>query len=174
MLTESHMPRHTLLLRSLAAAALLVAVASTGVQAQAPDTVSAPPSPLALGLDSGSVVRVASPEKGQVEGRLLRITDSVIVLGVAGAERSLALHRGDTLWVRDRGTARGAKVGAAVALGAGGFLAAALFSTCESGGDDPCTNMWGIVPGVLGITGIGAFIGATVGSLFPQWHRRAP
>lgn len=167
------MPRHPFL-ASLLLTALLSYAAATSSAQTSDSAVSQATLLLRLGSDSGSAVWVASPGNRQIEGRLRRVTDSSLVLGMGDRELILPILASDTVWVRGRATQRGAKVGGTVGLLLIGAVTTLFLVTCRDGTDDPCTGIGGLVPAGLITVGAGGLLGAAVGSLIPQWHRRLP
>lgn len=128
-------------------------------------------------LRPAAVVRVASVPDGRVTGRLRGADSAQLRLEVAGAERIVRLGPDDTLWVRGLATKRGAVAGGITGLALSALVVMATTS-CQGGGDDPCTG-WIFEPGgrialVAGTTASFAAVGAILGSAFPRWHRRYP
>jgi hypothetical protein len=128
----------------------------------------------ARALRTESSIRIATTGR-RVEGRFLRAESDSLALRTAAGERHIALAAVDTLWERQRGTGRGALIGAAVggvALAAFGvFIVSAL---CDSG--DGCGSDYPRVIGVglvLGGAG-GALVGSGVGALTHRWRRLYP
>lgn len=169
------------MLRSMLLGATLSAAlaAGTPAPAQIPERTAPQPALVPqlvpqLGLRRGTVVRVAPVGRPRVEGRLLRTTDSALVLSDAGRERTVRLTPDDSVWVRGRATKSGAVAGGLAGLALTGAAVALFYSVCEAGTDDPCTGQEAFFPLGIGAVGGGALLGAAVGSLFPQWRRRQP
>lgn len=127
-----------------------------------------------LALPPGSTVYVAAPTVGQFEARLVRAIGRELVLSSDGSERTLQLGAGDSLWVLRHSTAQGAKAGAITGLIVTGVLAAAFYSICRNGTDDPCTGGGAFIPMGIAFSGTGALIGAGLGRLLPRWELRWP
>ena len=96
------------------------------------------------------------------------------VVAPAGSQLSVAdtlipAETVDSLWVRGRATKTGAIVGAVV-VGA----PAAVFWTavCSVILEHDCDE-WGVVAGLTAASaGVGALVGAGIGTAFPRWHLR--
>ena len=92
----------------------------------------------------------------------------------AGSQLSVAdtliqVETVDSLWVRGRATKTGAIVGAVVV-----GVPAAVFWTglCSLILESDCT-LWGAVAGLTAASaGVGALVGAGIGTAFPRWHLR--
>ena len=125
-------------------------------------------------LRAESYIRIAATG-ARVEGRFLRVASDSLAVRAAAGERRVPLAAIDTLWHRQRGTGRGALIGAVV--GGVGLAALGAFfvnGMCESvdgcGGDYPRVIAAGFALGAGG----GALVGAGVGSLTHRWRRLHP
>jgi hypothetical protein len=125
-------------------------------------------------LRAESYIRIAATGT-RVEGHFLRTASDSLALRAEAGERRVALTAIDTLWQRQRGTGRGAMIGAVV--GGVGLAALGVFfvnGLCES--VDGCRDDYPRVIGAglaLGAGG-GALLGAGVGSLTHRWRRLYP
>ena len=108
---------------------------------------------------------------GRASGRTLEL------LSPSGA-REVPIEAVQSLWVRGRRTASGAKWGA-ICLGFFGAVVVPVFSTgyCAAWGSD-CSNSSQVVGfvavGAVGGGAIGALIGAGIGAASTEWHQRFP
>ena len=107
-------------------------------------------------------------------GRHLEGRFAFYVVAPAGSQLSVAdtliqVVTVDSLWVRGRATKTGAIVGAVVV----GVPAAVFWAeVCALITESDCTA-WGAVAGLTaGTAGVGALLGAAVGTAFPRWHLR--
>jgi phage terminase large subunit-like protein len=146
-------------------------------------TVAAPATSLAQGptdsisrqpqfptLTDSQWVRLATPELGRTEGRLLTQGQSEVVITDGSRPIHVPMAAVDTLWTRGRSSGTGALVGAILLAGVGVVLA-----TSSSTGLEENT---GSARSVLALSTIGAIagslIGAVVGHGIPRWQRRYP
>ncbi len=129
----------------------------------------------------GKPVRLYSPFKGWLAGRLLERSERHVVLGAGAAAsvRRMPLAEIDSVWVRGRATRKGMVVGAVVGGVGLAAVAAGLASIFEGvgfGDTDYDTGMvvrvgvGGLLVGAAG----GAVIGAGIGALIPRWRRGYP
>jgi hypothetical protein len=118
-------------------------------------------------LRAGQTVRVRLADGQRFEAKLVGV-DSNLVLRFAQSPQTVPISSIDSLWLRRRGTGRGALIGGVV-VGGAAFALGALVCTALGEGDG-CSN-WDYVTG-FGLAGgaVGALLGAGVGSLFPRWR----
>ncbi len=123
-------------------------------------------------LHAGQTVRVRLADGQRFEARLVSVDSSPLVLRFAQSPQGVPISSIDSLWLRRRGTARGAIIGGIVVGGASFALGALV---CTVVGEGTGCNDWGavVVFSVAG-AGVGALLGAGVGSLFPRWQRVDP
>jgi len=123
-------------------------------------------------LHAGQTVRVRLVGGQRFEARLVSVDSSPLVLRFAQSPQGVPISSIDSLWLRRRGTARGAIIGGIVVGGASFALGALV---CTVVGEGTGCNDWGavVVFSVAG-AGVGALLGAGVGSLFPRWQRVDP
>ncbi len=121
-------------------------------------------------IKPGKVIRVRTQDGPRLEGRFLRMTPETLILVSAEAERTVPIVSIDSLWVRGNAAKTGAIVGG-VGLGAlsFGFLAALCEGLSETGGCDEWDKVVGY--GVAG-AGVGALLGAGIGSAIRKWRLR--
>ncbi len=135
-------------------------------------------------LRPGGLVRVETAAGGSVRGRLDRVEPEALVLvptqdGSSGQIR-VPVAEIAAVWVRERSTGRGARIGliggalGGAALGVLGGLVVA--GVCEYDcPDNTATFVVGTTAlGALGGAGSGALLGAVVGAAIPRWVRRWP
>jgi hypothetical protein len=124
------------------------------------------------GLADNQWVRLAVPDAGRHEGRLLERSSELVVLSAEPEPLRVPATTIDTLWTRGHATKTGAIVGAVIggALGVAAGVAcnewAALDGTCPTG-----SVM--LLLGGIGLGG-GALLGGLTGSAITKWHRRYP
>ncbi|HEV8380964.1 MAG TPA: hypothetical protein VGQ29_05225 [Gemmatimonadales bacterium] len=123
-------------------------------------------------LRAGQTVRVWLADGQRFEARLVGVDSNPIVLRFAQSPQSVPISSINSLWVRRRGTARGALIGGIVV----GSVSLGLLSlVCVALGEGEGCNSWGYVTAgtVVGAAG-GALVGAGVGILIPRWRRVDP
>jgi len=148
---------------------LLTLAASATSLAQGPtDSISRQPQfPT---LTDSQWVRLATPELGRTEGRLLTQGHSDVVITDGSRPVHVPMAAVDTLWTRGRSSGTGALVGAVLFAGLGVFLA-----TSSSTGLEENTGSARSVASLATIGAIaGSLIGAVVGHAIPRWQRRYP
>ena len=125
-----------------------------------------------VGLHAGQTVRVRLADGQRFEARLVGVDSSPLVLRFAQSPQGVPISSIDSLWLRRRGTARGAIIGGIVVGGASFALAAVV---CTALGEGTGCDAWGTVVAfsVAGAS-VGALLGAGMGSLFPRWQRVDP
>jgi len=177
MQTFRHWSRAT----ALAVVVLIVANRPTAAQSLAAASVASWQRSLS-NVHSGQAVRLALIHRGRTEGRWVEVSspqpDSRVIAlaSPTGVERRVAFTSADTLWVRGRATRRGAIIGGVTGAALMGGTYVLLKGGCAPGTDDPCTG-WLLEQPVRYIVlsaGVGGFLGAGVGTVFHQWHRRYP
>jgi len=142
---------------------LLLVVGPASLAAQA--TVDS----VARDLPAGRYVRLHVRGAQRLEGRLSDSIAASAAFRLSGAATPIPFETVDSLWVRDRATKTGAIVGAVVV-----GVPAAIFwvEVCALITESDCTA-WGAVAGLtVGTAGVGALLGAGVGTAFPWWHLR--
>jgi hypothetical protein len=114
-------------------------------------------------------VRLAGPDVGRHEGRLLERSSDTVVLSAEAEPLRLRATTIDTLWTRGTAVKTGAIVGSLTGL-ALGIVAGA---TCNEWGEDCPTDTAMLALGGIGLGG-GALVGSLFGLAIPKWHRRYP
>jgi len=152
-----------LVLTRLSRLILLLVVGSASLASQV--TIDS----VASRLHADQYIRLHVRGGRHVEGRF-----AFHVVAPAGSQLSVAdtliqAETVDSLWVRGRATKTGALVGAVVV----GVPAAVFWAAvCSAIAESECTA-WGAVAGLtVGTAGIGALLGAGVGTAFPRWQLR--
>jgi len=149
----------------------LVAIASSVVRAQQPDT-SLPSNHVARalpGLERGQRVRIRVNGDGLVEGLVLGSSERLVTIRSAGAATAIPAAVVDSLWVRSTHAGRGALIGGAVlGLGFGALGATVCPRECDVSSATAFER-----GGLIGIV-LGGAIGATVGLTAPSWRLRVP
>jgi hypothetical protein len=114
-------------------------------------------------------VRLAVPDAGRHEGRLLERSSDHLVLSAEPEPLRVAATTIDTLWVKRGSAGRGAGIGALVGLVGGGIAGAAACADCQD--TPPSASVVGGAP----IGGaIGALVGAGIGAVSKHWVRQYP
>jgi len=149
----------------LAVAASLIILVIPGVAAAQSGPVKRPP---IESLRDSQWVRLATPELGRRQGRILEPGESELVLATSGEPLRVPATSVDTLWTKGTSWKQGALVGAILGLGLG--VAAAAVGFGEEDVDQ--TALW---VGCLSIgTAGGALAGTIFGAAIPRWNRRYP
>jgi len=153
------------------AVAWLVAMASSVVRAQQPDT-SLPSNHVARalpGLERGQRVRIRVNGDGLKEGVVLGSSERLVTIRRAGAATAIPAAGVDSLWVRGTHAGRGALIGGAVlGLGFGALGATVCPSECD------VSSATGFERGGLIGFVLGGAIGAIVGLTVHSWRLRVP
>lgn len=160
-------------IRALLLALVLAAAALVPSQTRAQETDSG--RAWVRGVCPGRVVRIATTDGGEVQGRCGPVEDARLFVEVEDGRRPVPLADVERVWVRGSGWRRGANIGAVT----GGLLlgGAAVFlanSLCD--GDDDCgpavffVGAGGAAFGGLG----GAVLGGAIGSGTRVWVRVYP
>jgi hypothetical protein len=151
--------------------AVLIVNASAPATAQGTDTTTERPLLVSkLALRSGTVVRIARPDFPRVQGRLVRATDHTLILMDRGSEYTVPVNVADSVWTSSGSTKRGAVWGGLIGLLPGAALYSYLKGMC---GDANCEGQGEVVVLGVGAVGVGALLGALVGSRW-EWRRRHP
>ena len=173
--------RHWCRAAAVAVEVLIVANRPTAAQSRASASVASWQRGLS-DVHSGQAVRLGVVHRGRTEGRWVVASspepDSIVITlaSSTGAERRVAFTSADTLWVRGGATRRGAIIGGVTGAALMGGMYVLAKGGCAPGTDDPCTG-WLLeqpVRYILLSAGVGGFVGAAVGTVFHQWHRRYP
>ena len=150
----------------IAAIACLLSSLPASAGAQAPESYARRQA-LFEQLADSQLVRLAAPDIGRREGRLLERGPSDVVLTAEPQPVRLPATAIDTVWTRGGSAVTGAIVGAI--LGAGlGVIAGTAFGEENAGS---ARNVLGL--GGLGAIG-GALLGTVIGAPIGRWHRRFP
>ena len=151
--------------------AVLTLNASAPAAAQGADTTTERPLLVStLGLRSGAVVRISRAGGPDVQGRLVRATDHSVILMDHGSEHTVPLTLADRVWTASGSAKRGAVWGGLIALVPAAALYAVGKGMCETA---KCEGEGTVVALGVGAVGIGALLGAVVGSM-SEWRRRYP
>lgn len=148
---------------------LAALVAATGVGAQVPRADQA-----RTVFRPDRLVRVRVDAR-RVEGRVVTVADSQLVLRHGAALDRIAMAEVDTVWVAKRANVRGAAIGAGlVGVSFGVFAVAMVHGLCDS--VNGCGEDY--VPAFLWVGSVGAaagaVVGAGVGAFFRRWERAWP
>ena len=114
-------------------------------------------------------VRLAVPDAGRHEGRLLERSSDHLVLSAEPEPLRVPATTIDTLWVKRGSAGRGAGIGALVGLVGGGIAGAAACADCQD--TPPSASVAG---GALIGAAIGALAGAGIGAASKHWVRQYP
>jgi hypothetical protein len=117
-------------------------------------------------------IRLAVPDVGRHEGRLLERSSESVVLSAEPEPFRVPATTIDTLWTRGNAGKTGAIVGAVIL----GTLSTALAAVaCEDiKNTENCnTGRAMLLGGAVGLAG-GALLGGLTGLAIPKWHRRYP
>lgn len=120
-------------------------------------------------LSDSQWVRVATPEFGRREGRVLDQSLRALVLSEEPQPLHLPATSIDTLWTRGSSAKIGAIAGALI----GAALGTGLGVLCGETGNDCNTGEAIALFGGIGLGG-GGLLGAVIGAGLPRWHRRYP
>lgn len=114
-------------------------------------------------------VRLAVPDVGRHEGRLLERSSDSVVLSAETELLRVPATTIDTLWTRGTAAKTGAIVGALTGLALGVVAGA----TCNEWAEDCPTDTAMLALGGIGLGG-GALLGGLFGFAIPKWHRQYP
>lgn len=113
-------------------------------------------------------VRLAVPDVGRHEGRLLERNSDQLVLSAEPQPLKVPATMIDTLWTRGNAVKTGAIVGALTGLALG--VATGL---TDPGGEEISKGDAVLILGGIGLGG-GALVGSLIGVAIPKWHRKYP
>ena len=116
-------------------------------------------------------VRLAAPDLGRHEGRLLERSAYSVVLSAEAEPLRVPATTIDTLWTRGNAGKTGAIVGAVILGTLGAALGAVACPAMEENCPGTAVNM--LLVGGIGIAG-GAVLGGLTGLAIPKWHRHYP
>jgi hypothetical protein len=116
-------------------------------------------------------IRLAVPDVGRHEGRLLERSSELVVLSAEPEPLRVPATTVDTLWTRGNAAKTGAIVGAVILGTLGTALGA--WAGAESTDHDFQTGEAMLLGGAVGLFG-GAVLGGLTGLAIPKWHRRYP
>ena len=114
-------------------------------------------------------VRLAVPDAGRHEGRLLQRSPDHLVLSAEPEPLRVAATTIDTLWVKRGSAGRGAGIGALLGLVGGSIAGAKACADCQD--TPPSASVAG---GALIGAAIGALAGAGIGAASKHWVRQYP
>jgi hypothetical protein len=117
-------------------------------------------------------VRLAVPDVGRHEGRLLERSSDQLVLSAEPEPLWVPATTIDTLWTRGNAVKTGAIVGAVI-LGTLGTAFAAAGCEDIKNTENCNTGTAMLLGGGIGLAG-GALLGGITGVAIPKWHRRYP
>lgn len=138
--------------------ALLAAALPPEVRAQASfDSIAAH-------LKPGQQIRVHASGGPRLEGRFAAFTSAPLALQMTVADTVQSVRGADSLWVRSSATVPGTFVGGAV-FGVAGAIVLPSLCTGEICNGGALT---------LASVGVGALLGAAIGSGIHHWHLRYP
>lgn len=156
-------------------AALLLAVLAWARPARAQERDSAALHRAVSTVCPGARVRLAVAPADTVSGHCGWPEDGRLPVRWGGEERRVPLGDVEALWVRERGTASGARAGAIIgglaAAGFGMYLANGLCDDTAGCGSD--TLSVGVLLGFIGAFA-GAATGGMIGGTTTGWDRRYP
>ena len=121
-------------------------------------------------LKPGQLLRLRSQDGQRVEGRFAVYTPAPPTLQLGMGDTAISVTRIDSLWVRGNASKTGAIVGA-FALG----VPSAVFwgALCEGLSEGTGCDAWGTVAALTAAgAGVGALLGAVIGSASPRWQLR--
>jgi hypothetical protein len=123
-------------------------------------------------LRPGQTVRVWLADGQRFEARLVAVDSNPRVLRFVEPHPVVPITAINSLWLRRRATGRGALIGGIVV---GGLSFAFLTVVCNAFSEGNGCQSWGAVVGLTLVGGgVGALLGAGIGSLFPRWQRLDP
>ena len=130
-----------------------------------------------VGLVAGQRVRVRAADGLRAEGAFVRFEgqDMLLSMTQAGQDQRVPIDHLQAVWVGERATRRGARIGVitgvVLGIGSGIFLSEYVLQELDCGGE-PCKVPPTVVAaGVLGALGgvAGAAVGALIGVLVREW-----
>jgi hypothetical protein len=106
----------------------------------------------------------------------LEHSNTSLLIATDSGPRRVPAESIDSFWVRrnnlGKGLAWGAGIGTVAGLASGVLVNQTLCRGSDSGCDDDDAKGM-LITGILGL-GAGTFLGAIVGAVSPEWHRRMP
>lgn len=130
----------------------------------------ATPDSVASQLWAGQRIRLHLRDGQRVEGRFAAYAPGSPALRISGADTLIVVEMIDSLWVRGSAAKNGAIIGAVIV----GVPSAILFGVvCVALGEGDGCSAWGYVVGLTAAgAGVGALLGAAIGSAVPRWRLR--
>ena len=117
-------------------------------------------------------IRLAVPDVGRHEGRLLERSSESVVLSAEPEPLRVPATTVDTLWTRGNAAKTGTIVGAVILGTLGTAISAAACEDIKN--TENCdTGVAMLLGGAVGLAG-GALLGSLIGLAIPKWHRRYP
>jgi hypothetical protein len=150
------------------------ALASQVIPTVAPPSNDARKASVMSQLAPRARIRVATSDRGVIEGRYTRVESESLVLYSVGSRHAarIPLAQIDTLWIRTRDHGKGFFMGALIGGAVGASGVALLAYSITHATREACN----CVPVVAGTVGVSAFIGGVIGAAtgWPGWHQRWP
>lgn len=153
---------------------LLFLIAAVSLAPLADVVGQAEPATVLARLRTGQTLRVRLHDGQRLQARLASVASEPPILRLAGRVLPIPPSTVDSLWVQGHATRTGALVGGIV-LGAGSFALGAWLCSSFDQYSECSGSDWVAVAGFgLAGTGVGALLGAGLGSLVPKWRLAHP